>query len=287
MQWEVHIMKLEFNDWRTKSEELLKQYGVLFQKQLYDLLIKNGYQISYQKFNDYQRENLMIRRTRLFCSSNALITMIRRNQLSRLKYLEIILINSFLINNDLKPDFVHDTNFYRGVKALVNALIQRGKITEIQKHAMLTQLNHYRSFLEKRNELLAGDYEASIKDQTLFNSLYQRGVHFRNASKGTLYFVLPDKHDSLSLPKLVKIVVDLQEQYEERMKIPLKISLDIVCLTERKRKEYQKQFDYAFKEMYLREVEKRKLILINDPVVNIHSSGLEKYVKNIEQYIIS
>lgn len=280
-------MKLEFNDWRTKSEELLKQYGVLFQKQLYDLLIKNGYQISYQKFNDYQRENLMIRRTRLFCSSNALITMIRRNQLSRLKYLEIILINSFLINNDLKPDFVHDTNFYRGAKALVNALIQRGKMPEVQKHAMLTQLNHYRSFLEKRNELLAGDYEASIKDQTLFNSLYQRGVHFRNASKGTLYFVLPDKHDSLSLPKLVKIVVDLQEQYEERMKIPLKISLDIVCLTERKRKEYQKQFDYAFKEMYLREVEKRKLILINDPVVNIHSSGLEKYVKNIEQYIIS
>lgn len=280
-------MKLEFNDWRTKSEELLKQYGVLFQKQLYDLLIKNGYKISYQKFNDYQRENLMIRRTRLFCSSNALITMIRRNQLSRLKYLEIILINSFLINNDLKPDFVHDTNFYRGAKALVNALIQRGKMPEVQKHAMLTQLNHYRSFLEKRNELLAGDYEASIKDQTLFNSLYQRGVHFRNASKGTLYFVLPDKHDSLSLPKLVKIVVDLQEQYEERMKIPLKISLDIVCLTERKRKEYQKQFDYAFKEMYLREVEKRKLILINDPVVNIHSSGLEKYVKNIEQYIIS
>lgn len=280
-------MKLEFNDWRYNSNMIIKDYKVLLQRQLYDVLIKRGNQISYQKFNDYQRENTLINRARLFESSNALVVMLKGTKLNRWKCLDTLLMNSFLIKNDLKPVYVHDNDFYRGTKALVNTLCQMEKITETQKHAMQMQLNLYRSFLVARREVLKGNNEASETDQTLFNSLYQRGIHFRTAIKDTLHFVLPDKHNNLSVSKIVHTVVDLQEQYEDSMQIPLKICLDVICITERKKEQLQKQFDHDFAELYRREVIKRKKIFIKDPTVNIHSSDLEKYVSNIDRYIIS
>ena len=47
------MKRVESNDWRFKTDELLAHYTVLIQRQLYDLLISKGYKISYQKFNDY------------------------------------------------------------------------------------------------------------------------------------------------------------------------------------------------------------------------------------------
>lgn len=280
-------MKLESNDWRMKTQELLDQYGVLFQKQLYDLLIKNGYQISYQKFNDYLRSTLLFYRTRLFGSSNALIVMIRGTNRSRLKCLDMILVNSYLIENDLRPVFAHDSDFLRGIKILVSKLRKEKALTEEQKDEMKVQQDLYESFILSRNALLQGYDIESQKDQTLFNSLYSRGIHFRTATKNGLEFILTDKHNTLSVSKIVQAVVDLQEQYEERMQIPIKICLDVVCISEKKREKLQKQFDHDFDELYLKEKIKRRVVFFKDPTVKIHVSDMEKYVSNIDRYIIA
>lgn len=281
------MKRLEFNDWRFKTDELLAHYTVLIQKQLYDLLISKGYKISYQKFNDYLRKNTMITRRKLFDSSNALMVMFKGKSLSRFKCLELILMNTYLIEKDLRTGFVYDGDFYRGVRALVKKFVESNKVPEEQKEAMKTQRDLYQAFINIRNAVLKGHKVESQKDETLFNSLYSRGIHFRTASNNILYFIITDKHDNLTVSKIVQAVVDLQEQYETRMKMHLQICLDVVCISDRKRQQLQKQFDKDFNELYRKEVMNRRIVLFKDPIVNVHASNVEKYVSNIERYIIA
>ena len=274
------MKRLESDNWRLATNHLVAQYTVLLQRQLYDLLISKGYRISYQKFNDYLRKNINFDRRKLFDSSNALIVMYKGSKsLSRFKCLELILINCYLIEKNLRPGYVYDTDFFRGVRALVKVFLESSKITSEQKEAMKTQRDLYQAFINVRKAILKGHKVESQKDETLFNSLYSRGIHFRTASKNILYFIITDKHNNMTLNKIVQAIIDLQEQYENRMKMPLQVCLDVVCISKIKQEQLQKQFDRGFKELYQKEVLNRRL--------NIHASNIEKYVSNIERYIIA
>ena len=165
------MKRLESNDWRFKTDELLAHYTVLIQRQLYDLLISKGYKISYQKFNDYLRKNTMITRRKLFDSSNALMVMFKGKSLSRFKCLELILMNTYLIEKDLRTGFVYDGDFYRGVRALVKKFIESNKVPEEQKEAMKTQRDLYQAFINVRNAVLK-DIKLNHKKMKLYSILF-------------------------------------------------------------------------------------------------------------------
>ena len=196
-------------------------------------------------------------------------------------------MNCYLIEKDLRPAFVYDSDYFRGVRALAKKFIESSKVTNEQKEAMRTQRDLYQAFINVRNAILKGNKVESHKDETLFNSLYSRGIHFRTASNNILYFILADKHNNVTVSKIVQAIVDLQEQYENKMKMPLQICLDVVCVSKIKQEQLQKQFDRDFKELYRKEVMNRRLIFFKDPIVRMHASNIEKYVSNIERYIIA
>ena len=48
-------------------------------------------------------------------------------------------MNCYLIEKDLRPAFVYDSDYFRGVRALVKKFIESSKVTNEQKEAMRTK----------------------------------------------------------------------------------------------------------------------------------------------------